>query len=112
MIASRNEGSLNALSGVLFVALSVTGAVLAGLLAPVPYPYPGAPPAEIVRYFAEGRAAVLAAGLLQALAAVSLLAFSQKTRLSHEASSQKKRLARTSSSTEMPCQGRSETVRE
>ncbi|MBA3793279.1 MAG: hypothetical protein H0X19_03975 [Rubrobacter sp.] len=75
MIASRNEGSLNALSGVLFVALSVTGAVLAGLLAPVPYPYPGAPPAEIVRYFAEGRAAVLAAGLLQVLAAISLLAF-------------------------------------
>ena len=75
MIASTNEGSLRALSGVLFVALSITGAVLAGLLAPVPYPYPGAPSAEIVRYFAEGRAAVLTAGLLQALAAVSLLAF-------------------------------------
>lgn len=75
MIASTNGGSLRALSGVLFVALSVTGGVLAGLLAPVPYPYPGAPSAEIVRYFAEGRAAVLTAGLLQALAAASLLAF-------------------------------------
>ena len=37
---------------------------------------------------------------------------SQKILRSHEASSQKKRLARTSSVTEIPCQGRSETVRE
>jgi hypothetical protein len=37
---------------------------------------------------------------------------SQKILLSHEGSSQKKRRAWTSSSTEIPCQGRSETVRE
>jgi hypothetical protein len=37
--------------------------------------------------------------------------FSQKILLSHEGSSQKKRLARTLSVTEIPSQGRSETVR-
>jgi hypothetical protein len=75
MTATRTGSSLGALGGVLFVAFLVAGAVLAGLLAPGPYPIPGAPSAEVVRYFAEGRAAVLAAGLLQALAAASLLAF-------------------------------------
>ena len=49
--------------------------------------------------------------VLRARAATSG-SLSQKILLSHEASSQKKRLARTSSSTESPCQGRSETVRE
>jgi hypothetical protein len=60
---------------VFFVALFIAGLVLSGVLAPAPYPLPGASSAEIMRYFSEGRTAVLTLGFLQALSAISLIVF-------------------------------------
>ncbi|MDP9480465.1 MAG: hypothetical protein M3R38_33190 [Actinomycetota bacterium] len=62
---------------------------------------------------AIARSASSSRSVLRARAAIFSGSRSQKIRLSHEASSQKKRLARTTSRvTEIPCQGRSETARE
>jgi hypothetical protein len=75
MTAAGGRGSPWALSGVFFVALFIGGLVLSGVLAPAPYPLPGASSAEIVRYFSEGRTAILMLGFLQALSAISLFVF-------------------------------------
>jgi hypothetical protein len=75
MTAPGGLGSSWALSGVFFVALFIAGLVLSGVLAPAPYPLPGASSAEIVRYFSEGRTAILTLGFLQALSAMSLFVF-------------------------------------
>ena len=75
MTAPGGRGSPWALSGVFFVALFIAGLVLSGVLAPAPYPLPGASSAEIMRYFSEGRTAVLTLGFLQALSAISLIVF-------------------------------------
>jgi hypothetical protein len=75
MTAAGARGSPWALSGVFFVALFIAGLVLSGVLAPAPYPLPGASSAEIVRYFSEGRTAVFMLGFLQALSAISLFVF-------------------------------------
>ncbi len=62
---------------------------------------------EILRY------SVLSEELVSSARSAISKSLSQKILLSHEPSSQKKRLARTSSVTEIPCLlGRSETVRE
>jgi hypothetical protein len=72
MTAPGGRGNPWAPGGVLFVALFIAGLVLSGVLAPAPYPLPGASSAEIVRYFREGRGAVLTLGFLQSLSAISL----------------------------------------
>jgi hypothetical protein len=75
MTAAGSRGNPWALSGVFFVAFFIAGLVLSGVLAPAPYPLPGTSSAEIVRYFTEGRTAVVTLGFLQGLSAVALFAF-------------------------------------
>jgi hypothetical protein len=75
MTAAGGRGNPWALSGVFFVALFIAGLLLSGMLAPAPYPLPGVSSAEIVRYFSEGRIAVLMLGFLQGLSAISLFVF-------------------------------------
>jgi hypothetical protein len=75
MTAAGGRGNPWALSGVFFVALFIAGLVLSGMLAPAPYPLPGASSAEIELYFSEGRIAVLMLGFLQGLSAISLFVF-------------------------------------
>ncbi len=70
-----NGGLRRALSGVLFPAFFVAGDVLRGVLASLPLPLPTAPVEEAARYFAGSRTAVLAVGLCQVLAAISLFVF-------------------------------------
>ena len=74
-MVSKGHRNLWALSGVLFVALFVAGLVFGNVLSPEPYPSPFAPSAEIESYFTESGAAVRALGVLQILAAISLLGF-------------------------------------
>ena len=75
MAASKKQRNPWALSGVLFAAFFIASLVLGGVLASGPLPLPGAPAADVARYFTESRAAVLVAGLLQVLSAVSLFVF-------------------------------------
>ena len=72
---SPNGGLRRALSGVLFAAFFIAGDVLRGVLALTPLPLPGAPAAEVARYYAESRTAVLAVGVVQILSAVALFVF-------------------------------------
>ena len=72
---SPNGGLRRALSGVLFAAFFIAGDILRGVLAPTPLPLPGAPAAEVARYFDESRTAALAVGIVQSLSAISLLVF-------------------------------------
>lgn len=74
-MVSKGHRNLWALSGVLFVALFVAGLVFGNVLSPEPYPSPFAPSPEIESYFTESGAAVRALGVLQILAAISLLGF-------------------------------------
>lgn len=67
-----------ALSGPFFVALFVWGLILGGVLSSASFPMPGAPPSEVARYYAENRAAVLAAGSLQVLSSLALFAFASR----------------------------------
>jgi hypothetical protein len=60
---------------VFFAAFFIASLVLGGALATVPLPLPGAPAAEVARYFTESRTAVLVSGLFQVLSAVSLFIF-------------------------------------
>ncbi len=72
---SPNGGLRRALSGVLFAVFFIAGDILGGVLAPTPLPLPGAPAAEVARYYDESRTAALAVGIAQSLSAVSLLVF-------------------------------------
>ena len=74
-MAHREWKNLWALSGLLFVALFVSGLILGGVLSSAPFPMPGAPPSEVARYYDENRTAVQAAGLLQILSSLALLVF-------------------------------------
>jgi hypothetical protein len=64
-----------ALGGVLFAVFFIAGDVLRGMLTSDTLPLPGAPAAEVARYFADSRTAVLAVGLCQVLSAASLFVF-------------------------------------
>lgn len=75
MTISRRKRNPWALGGVLFVAFFIASLVLGGVLASGPLPLPGAPAAEVARYFTESRTAVLASGLFQILSAASLFVF-------------------------------------
>ncbi len=75
MKVSRERKNLRALSGVLFAAFFIASLVLGGVLASTSLPMPGAPAAEVARYYNDSRTAVLVVGSLQALSAVSLIVF-------------------------------------
>src|SRR3712207_6281869 len=75
MRVSRERKKLQALSGVLFVGFFIASLLLGGVLASTSLPMPGAPAAEVARYYNDGRTAVLVASTLQALSAVSLIVF-------------------------------------
>jgi len=75
MTVSRGWKYTWALSGVLFAAFFIVGVVLGGVLSASPLPLPGAPAAEVARYYDESRTAALAAGFFQALSAISLFVF-------------------------------------
>ncbi len=75
MKVSRERKNLRALSGVLFVAFFIASLVLGGVLASTSLPIPGAPAAEVARYYNDSRTAVLVTSTLQALSAVSLIVF-------------------------------------
>ncbi len=75
MKVSRERKNLRALSGVLFAAFFIASLVLGGVLASTSLPMPGAPAAEVARYYNDSRTAVLVASTLQALSAVSLIVF-------------------------------------
>ena len=75
MKASRERRNLQALSGVLFAAFFIASLVLGGVLSSASLPMPGAPAAEVARYYNDSRIAVLIASSLQALSAVSLIVF-------------------------------------
>ena len=64
-----------ALSGVLFAAFFIVGDFLRGALATGALPLPGAPAAEVARYVADNRAAILAVGVVQILSAIALFVF-------------------------------------
>lgn len=75
MTVTRNQRNLGSLGGLLFAAFFFAGDILGGALAPIPLPLPGAPAAEVVRYYDASRTAVIAVGVLQMLAAGALLVF-------------------------------------
>jgi hypothetical protein len=75
MTVSRSWKYTWALSGVLFAAFFIVGVVLGGVLSASPLPLPGAPAAEVARYYDESRTAALVAGFFQALSAISLFVF-------------------------------------
>jgi hypothetical protein len=80
MTKSTRRGDPWAWGGVLFALFFILGDVLRGVLANGPFPngplpLPGAPAAEVARYFAESQTAVLAVGLCQVLSAASLFVF-------------------------------------
>ena len=75
MKASRDRNNPRALSGVLFAAFFIASLVLGGILASTSLPMPGAPAAEVARYYNDSRTAVLIASSLQALSGISLIAF-------------------------------------
>ena len=75
MKVSRERKNLRALSGILFAAFFIASLVLGGMLASTSLPMPGAPAAEVARYYNDSRMAVLIASSLQALSAVSLIIF-------------------------------------
>jgi hypothetical protein len=75
MTASSRQRTPWALSGVLFAAFFIVGLVLGGVLSVGALPLPGAPAAEVARYFTESGTAVLASGLFQILSAISLFVF-------------------------------------
>ena len=75
MKASRERKNLRALSGVLFAAFFIASLVLGGVLASTSLPMPGAPAAEVARYYNDSRIAVLIASSLQAVSSVSLIVF-------------------------------------
>jgi hypothetical protein len=64
-----------ALSGLLFVACFIAGDVLGSALAATPLPQPGAPAAQIARYYDNIGAAELVRGVSQTLSAASLFVF-------------------------------------
>lgn len=74
-MASIRQRNPWALSGVFFAAFFITGLILGGVLASGPLPLPGAPAADVARYFTESRTAVLVSGLFQVLSAISLFVF-------------------------------------
>jgi len=75
MTITARSRNLRALGGVLFAAFFIAGGVLGGVLASGSLPLPGAPAAEVARYFTESRTAVLVSGLFQVLSAISLFVF-------------------------------------
>lgn len=76
--ASNRQRNPWALSGVLFAAFFIASDVLRGVLTASPLPLPGAPAAEVARYFDDSRTAVLVLSLCQILSAVSLFVFAQR----------------------------------
>jgi hypothetical protein len=72
---SRRRRNQWPLSGVLFAALFIVGNVLGGVLASDPLPLPGAPAAEVARYYDDSQTAVLVSSLFQVLSAFSLFIF-------------------------------------
>ena len=75
MTPSRRQIDPWALSGVLFAAFFIVGVVLGGVLASTTLPLPGAPAAEVARYYDDSRTAVLVLSLFQVLSAVLLFVF-------------------------------------
>lgn len=75
MTTLRSRGNPWALGGVLFAVFFIAGDVLRGMLTSEAFPLPGAPAAEVARYFVESQTAVLVAGLCQVLSAASLFVF-------------------------------------
>ncbi|MGH3087788.1 MAG: hypothetical protein ACRDSJ_10795 [Rubrobacteraceae bacterium] len=75
MRTDTTNRNLWALGGVLFAAFFIASDILRGALTSDPLPLPGAPTAEVARYFANSQAAVLAVGSAHILSALSLLAF-------------------------------------
>ena len=75
MTTSRRRRNQRSLSGVLFAALFIVGNGLGGVLASGTLPLPGAPAAEVARYYDDSQTAVLVSSLLQVLSAVSLFVF-------------------------------------
>ena len=75
MTASIGWARWRAIGGVLFAVLFIVGIILGNVLASAPFPRPPTSNAEIVRYFAESRTAVLTRGLFFVLSALSLFAF-------------------------------------
>lgn len=75
MTVSRRRGNPGALGGILFAVFFILGGELGGMLSSDALPLPGAPAAEVARYFAENQTAVLAVGLCQILSAASLFVF-------------------------------------
>ena len=75
MTATARSRYPRALGGVLFAAFFIGGGVLSGMLTSASLPLPGAPAAEVARYFTESQTAVLVLGLFQVLSAISLSVF-------------------------------------
>jgi hypothetical protein len=64
-----------ALSGVLFAAFFIAGDVLGSGLTSATLPLPGAPAAEVARYYADSQTAELVRGVFHILSAASLFVF-------------------------------------
>ena len=75
MKVSRERKNLRALSGVLFAVFFIASLVLGWVLASTSLPMPGAPAAEVARYYNDSQTAVLVVSTLQTLSAVSLIVF-------------------------------------
>src|SRR5688500_1138795 len=73
--STSSGGKLRALGGVLFAVWLLGGEAVAGLCASSALPMPGAPAAEVARYYTENRTAALVWSAFLALSALSLLAF-------------------------------------
>jgi hypothetical protein len=63
------------LTGVVFAALFLAQSVVGDALATIPLPLPGAPAAEVARYFTASQTAAVAGAVAQIVTAVSLLVF-------------------------------------
>jgi hypothetical protein len=75
MATSGRRSNLWALGGVLFAVFFIAGDVLRSMLTSDPLPLPGAPAAEVARYYTDSRTAVIAVGLCQVLSAASQFVF-------------------------------------
>lgn len=75
MTISTRQRNPWALGGVLFAAFFIAGGILGGMLTAASLPLPGAPAAEVARYYEDSRTAVLVLSLFHVLSATSLFVF-------------------------------------